>query len=133
MVGVVAQMSNRIGGYSFIEREENNLKIKIPAGSKVLCTNCVINDESDLLSESSIIKTDVGYDVLKAIDTFITKEDTVPLSIIRGREILYVEGAINSTTTIAFNLPKGSRVNQTLVENTGEITIPVDTKYLIEY
>lgn len=132
MVGTIAQMNNRTGGFSIVYKVDNNLEIKVPNGSKILCTNCEIENESELISNGSILKTSVGYDIQEDLDISITKENTIPLTILHGREILYVDSVISGSNTV-FNLPKGARVNNVLVINTGEFFIPITSNYLIEY
>ena len=132
MVGTVAQMNNRTGGFSIAYKVDNNLGIKVPSGSKILCTNCEIENEATLISNGSIIKTTIGYDIQEDLEISITKEDTIPLTILHGREILYADKAV-SGSNIIFNLPKGARVNQILVANTGEFIMPAASNYLIEY
>ena len=132
MVGVIGKMSNRVGGFSITQKIDNNIKAKIPAGSKILCLNCTLENEETLIAARSVIKTALGFDVLTNLDLSITRTTTSPITILRGREIFHSEGVVSGTNT-KFILPKGARVNQTLVPNTGEFSIPSNTKYLIEY
>ena len=132
MIGTIAHMNNRTGGFSIAYKMDNNLEIKVPNGSKILCTNCEIENEATLISNGSIIKTTIGYDIQEDLEISITKEDTIPLTILHGREILYADKAV-SGSNIIFNLPKGARVNQILVANTGEFIMPAASNYLIEY
>ena len=132
MVGIVGKMSNRIGGFSITQKIDNNLKAKVTAGSKILCLNCTLENESTLTSNGSVVKTDLGFDVRADLDLSITRTITSPITIIRGREMFHVEGVVSGTNT-KFILPKGARVNQTLVPITGEFSIVSNNKYLIEY
>lgn len=132
MLGTVGQMETRTGGFSIVYKIDNKLSVKVPAGSKILCTECEIENESTLISDGSILKTDLGYNVQKKSELVITKANTVPLTILHGREIFYIDGA-ESGTSIKFNLPKGARVNQTIVTTTGEFAVATSNKYLIEY
>ena len=132
MIGTIAHMNNRTGGFSIAYKMDNNLEIKVPNGSKILCTNCEIENESTLITNGSIIKTSNGYDIQEDLDISLIKEDTVPLTILNGREILYAAG-VTSGNNITFNLPKGARVNKILVINNGEFIMPIASNYLIEY
>lgn len=132
MVGIVGQMSNRIGGFSITQKINNNLIAKIPAGSKILCLNCTLENQADLILNGDIIQTSLGFDVRTDLDISITRDINSPITILRGREIFHAEGVVSGTNT-KFILPKGARINQTLVANTGEFSIVSNTKYLIEY
>lgn len=133
MVGIVGQVSNSVGGYLTSNKTDTGLEFNnIPSGSKILCTSCELDNESTLISEGNVIKTDYGYNIEKDSTVTIIKEDTVPLTILCGRELLYVEKVVSGTDTI-FNLPKGSRVNKAIVSSTGEFTTVSSNKYLIEY
>ena len=132
MVGIVGKMSNRIGGFSITQKIDNKLIFKVPAGSKILCLECELENEEMLIAERSIIKTPIGFDVYKNLELTVTRSNTSPITIMRGREMFHVECVI-AEGNAKFILPKGARVNQTLVPNTGEFSIPSDAKYLIEY
>lgn len=132
MVGTIGQIPHRIGGYAIVNKLDTGLEINLLAGAKILCTNCSIENEATLISNGDIVKVSTGYDILKDLTIVVTKATTVPLSVLYGRELLYVEGA-SSGSNMIFNLPKGSRVNKTLVETTGEFTIAASAQYLIEY
>lgn len=132
MVGTIGQIPHRIGGYAIVNKTDTGLEISLLAGSKILCTNCTATNESTLIANGSIIKVSTGYDILKDMTITVQKDDTIPLTVLYGREILYVNGVTSGSNFIAY-LPKGSRINKTLVENTGEFTVPASTQYLIEY
>lgn len=132
MIGTVGFMTNRIGGYSVIEKTDNNILSKLPAGSKILCTNCQLDQEDTLIANGNVLKTLTGYDILKDTDITIIKDSSVPLTILHGREFLYIEN-VKSDSNEIFNLPKGTRVNGILVENNGEFSITSSATYLIEY
>ena len=133
MVGVIGNMCNRIGGFSITQKIDNTLKVKVPAGSKVLCLNCTLGNEETLIAARSVIKTSLGFDVVTGLDLTITKEATSPITILRGRELFYCEGEAVDASNTKFILPKGARVNKTVVPVSGEFTIATNGKYLIEY
>ena len=132
MVGIVGQMCNRIGGFSITNKIDNKLSVKVPKGSKILCLDCTLENEATLISNGTVIKTSIGFDVINQSNLTIIKSDESPLTILRGRELFYVEEVTTENNT-KFILPKGSRVNQTLVPDTGEFTITSSSKYLVEY
>ena len=132
MVGTIGQIPHRIGGYALVNKTDSGLEVSLLAGSKILCTNCTITNESSLIANGSILKVSTGYDILKDSDIVVTKATNVPLSVLYGRELLYVEVAASGNNAL-FNLPKGARVNKTLVDSTGEFSIPASGQYLIEY
>ena len=134
MLGTVGNVSNtnRKGGFSIVQKIDNRLSFKVLSGSKILCTDCEVDNETSLISDGSIEKTTEGYNILKDLEISVIKPNTTPLTILRGREIVFVDGVISGSNMI-FNLPKGARVNQTVVGNSGEFSIAASTKYLIEY
>ena len=132
MIGAISNLSNRIGGFIIPKKIDNTLEVKLPSGCKILCSNCQINNESLLISNGSIRKITEGYDILNNLDIIIIKDQNIPLTIIRGREILYLEG-VTSDNDQTFYLLKGMRVNNIPVDSTGEFTISVSNNYLIEF
>ena len=132
MLGTVGQVSNINDGFLIPQRDSSGLTFKFPAGSKILCTNCQIDDESTLIANGDIVKTTLGYDIKNEIEARITKGSSVPLTVLHYRQIVYAE-KVTSGTNMLFILPKGARVNNTLVENTGEFSVPTSSTYLIEY
>ena len=140
MVGIVGNMSNRKGGIiipSVVPSTDSTIEkmnFAITPGCKILCTNCTIEDESTLISNASIIKTTEGYHFNRNINVVVSRTvaNKVPLTIIRGREILYADSVIRGTNSV-FNLPKGARINGTIVNETGEFSIATPSNIIIEY
>lgn len=131
MIGKVG-ITNRIGGYCIASYQDGGkMQLRLPKGAVILCTNCEIENEASLITNGDISKFDKGYNVLNTLNIFILSYDS--LTVLHGRELLFASYKDNGDETITFNLPKGARINRVLVENTGEITIPVSTNYLIEY
>ena len=108
---------------------EKGTKFSVLKGSKILCKDLKLQNESNLIYRLN--KTNFGYNVL--VDTDIeVRNDRTALTILHGREIVYAD-CIKDNTNMTFNLPKGARVNKILVENTGEITVPLQDSILLEY
>ncbi len=109
------------------------MEITIPANSKILCLNFQLENKDTLISNGDIVETDLGYDVINNIFAKISRNyNSSPMTILCGQEILYAD-SINDGTTATFILPRGARVNKTLATNTGNVSIPVSTNYLLEY
>lgn len=132
MLGTVGFVRNLKGVYLMANKVNNVTEIRVPSASRILCTNCTISNESTLISNGTILKTEYGYNILKDVDLSITKENTIPLTVVLGRDLIYIDGAI-SGSDIIFNLPRGARLNQIKVESTGEIAIASTDTYFIEY
>ena len=139
MIGTVGKLGLRTGGYiipSIVDNTDSEeCSLSLPVGSKILCSNCQIQNEESLISDGSLIKTSIGYDIKSSLDLTIIREkaNKAPLTILHGREILYSDYVTNSDGELVFNLPKGARINKTLVSETGEFIISTIDKILIEY
>lgn len=135
MIGNVGQPNNHMGRFIIPEKltvdNVSHLKVKLKSGDKILCNDCELENESTLI-DTSVIKTTHGYDILVDTDINILRSSESALTIMHGREIIYAD-SVKDNDTMTFNLPKGARINKILVENTGEVSIPVDGKALIEY
>ena len=132
MLGTVGQVSNINDGFLIPQRDSSGLTFKFPAGSKILCLTCQFDNEDTLVANGDIVKTTLGYDIKNEIEAHISKNSSSPLTILHYRQIVYVEKVI-SGSNVLFILPKGARVNNTLVETTGEFSVPTSSTYLIEY
>ena len=110
------------------------LTFEVPAGSRIMCSNCTIENEASLISEGKLTKVENGYFVESHISNLkITRSisDKSPLTILKPREILYVD-YIKTDDGALFNLPLGARVNGNICSVTGENIIPEKSNYLIE-
>lgn len=138
MVGLVGQISF-VGGvaptYSISTTDTTEtMVLQAAAGQKILCSSYTLTDESTLVSNGTIKKDSAGFVVLK--DASITINRTLstkkPLTIMKGRSILYAD-AVRSGSNSILNLPKGVRVNGVLTTITGEVTVPYNGKFTIDY
>lgn len=90
MFGIIEGINNRVGGFIVVNKLDNGLEAKLPSGSKILCTNCTINNQSILILNGDILKTLYGFEILRENNITIIKNN-VPLTILCGREILYTD------------------------------------------
>ena len=81
-----------------------------------------------------IKKDSAGFVILKDASITITRTLSTkkPLTIMKGRSILYAD-AVRSGSNSILNLPKGVRVNGVLTTITGEVTVPYNGKFTIDY
>lgn len=135
MRGIIAGIPFRTGGFVIpvVNTTSSNIEtiVNLPAKSRILCGSCNIENESELISNGSIVKESTGYHVLKNVKELkITRSTgiTKPLTILNGREILYCDMQDSKVY-----LPKGARINGIVATSTGEITITSSDNYLIEY
>lgn len=133
MIGI-SNLPLRTGGYMIpvetIDSTNKILEVNVPAGSRIMCANCTLENQSALESDGSVLSTTNGFFINKNINGLkILRPVTelAPLTILKGREFLYCDN-IGSK----FNLLKGSRVNGIMCEVTGENIIPEKNNYLIE-
>lgn len=143
MLGTVGVVPKRTGGYiipkTIISGISHQMLIDIPQRSRILCTNCNIVNEESLIANGDISHTDLGYYIHRDLKNLVIQRYTsnmAPLTIMNAREILYadiVEKEIDSVTKIVCNLPIGTRINRTPVNQNGEITIDYKDNILIEY
>lgn len=138
MIGI-SNLPLRRGGYIIpIETQDSTNKIitvNVPDGCRIMCTNCTLENQSTLVSNGSVLATTDGFFIKKSINNLKiirTISNLSPLSIIKGHEILYCDHVITDSG-MKFNVPKGFRINGTICQNTGEITVPEKNNYLIEF
>lgn len=102
----------RTGGYIIpVESSDSTNKIltvNVPAGSRILCTACTLENQSTLSSNGSILATTNGFVINKDINglkILRPLDNTSPLSIIKGHEILYCDSQnkiINLSSPLKF-------------------------------
>lgn len=138
MLGMTS-MPHRIGGYIIptvsYDNENIVITLNIPSNSRIMCNNCTLENENILISNGYIEKVMNGYIIknnISKLKIIRTISDKSPLSILKGREILYCDNK-ETGDNIIFNLPKGFRVNKVICENNGENTFPISNNYIIEY
>ena len=129
----------RVGGFIIpvVSTESGNkvITVNIPANSRIMCSNCSLENESTLISNGNVAKVTNGYVIkndIEKLKILRSVTNTPALSILKGQEVLYCESQLTSSGDI-FDLPKGFRVNGTICEVNGENTIPSKDHYLIEF
>lgn len=138
MVGLVGQISF-VGGIaptytiSTVNGIET-MELQAKSGQRILCSSYTLTNESTLVSNGTIKKDSTGFVILKDNSININRNISTkkPLTIIKGRSILYAD-AVRSGSNSILNLPKGVRVNGVLTTTTGEVTIPYNGKFTIDY
>lgn len=127
----------RFGGYIIPNTTTDSENIidsmYLPINSQIWCSNCTIEDESTLITNNILKKTDNGYLIKNNCNIAIKRpvENTPALTIMRFREILYCNYS-NTDAGVIFNLPRGTRVNKAICNNNGENTFSVNDNYIIE-
>lgn len=103
MLGFVSEVSFRSGGYitPSISIESNNTIItcNLPVNSRIMCSNCSLENESTLISNGDVLKTTNGYFIknnVQNLKILRPLENISPLSILKGREILYCDNKIKT-------------------------------------
>ena len=134
-----SNLSLRTGGYIIpietINSTNKIITVNIPAGSRIMCTNCTLENQSTLVSNGSVLATANGFFIKNKIDSLKILRpvsNLAPLSIIKGHEILYCDH-VTTDSGMKFNVPKGFRINGIICQNTGENIVPAKNNYLIEF
>lgn len=135
MTGTVGITSSRTGCLIIPNElyEDAEYTIFLPAGSTLMCSDCYVEDEYSYIDDGQITKlSDTIYFFNEDLEIYFYRNSLVPLTIIYGREICYADYYVQDNKAL-FNLPKGAKVNGTMVETAGEISINAAESYLIEY
>lgn len=104
MLGLTSILQKE-GGYmipvDLSDSANSILTFQVPAGSRIMCSNCTIENMSTLLSEGKLTKTNTGYFIEVAMNNLkITrsKENMSPLTILKRRELLYTDNVTKNVT-----------------------------------
>lgn len=80
------------------------LTVNVPAGSKIMCANCTLENQSTLASNGSILATTNGFVINKDINGLKILRplvETPAMTILRGNEILYSDNGVKRISLLA--------------------------------